>query len=85
MKLFVTCKDCEAQLPLPYSALDRAELARTVGDTFSLRCPKCHATNTYTVNEVVARESAAIAALAFGLLLLGTGVLAYCANGNANG
>ena len=77
MKLLVNCKDCQAGIKLKYPVLDRAELARTMGDTIRLSCPQCGSKRTYGVNGVVARESKSISVLALALLLLGTGLIAY--------
>ena len=77
MKLIVICKECRHQIKVKNSVNDRAELARELGDEFYLKCKECSKESKYHVNDVKAKESKLIAAIAFGIFILGTGIVGY--------
>ena len=75
MKLYTSCKHCNAEIPVKASVSDRGEFARRKGDWILLQCEECLRKNRYHANEIKAKESQWLAVIASGILFMGTAFL----------
>jgi len=77
MILLIKCNYCHKQTRIRKSTTDRASLERTIGsNTVRISCPNCSHEEIRSINEVKAKESRFISAVAFLFFLGGTGAIA---------
>jgi len=77
MILLIKCNYCYKQIKVKKSATDRAQLERILGNSaVRISCPNCLHEELRSINEVKAKESKFISAVAFLFFLCGTGAIA---------
>ncbi len=76
MKLITNCKHCQKEIRVKSMSNDRPELAKEMGNEFTLNCEHCLRKDRYSANEVKAKESKSIKIFSLLVFLIGTGFLA---------